>query len=39
MESLEPSAELVRIIGYAENTLFQWGLPVFPNITGDKVYL
>ena len=39
MESLEPSGELVRILGHAANTLFQWRLPIFPNIIGDKVYL
>ena len=26
-------------LGPSENILFQWGPPIFPNITEDKVFL
>ena len=28
---------LDHAVDHAENTLFQWGQPIFPNITGSKI--
>ena len=36
MESLEPSCGISpKTSDHPENTLFRWGPPIFPNITGD----
>ena len=38
--SHEPSFGIIpKTYDHAENTLFQWGSPVFPKVTGDKVFL
>ena len=40
MESHEPSCGIIpNNQNHAENTLFQWGPPIFQKISGDKVSL
>ena len=39
-KSQEPSCRIsMKTLDHPENILFQWGPPIFPHITGDKVSL